>query len=76
MIDGVGIEPDIKVDLTKKEVRGLHRHLVRVNAADIRTNGKAEPVETNDDDKEKFVDKQLSRAIDVLKGISVYSKNN
>ena len=76
MIDGVGIEPDIKVDLTKKEVRGLHKHLARVNAADIRTNGKAVPVETNDDDKEKFVDKQLSRAIDVLKGIDVYSKNN
>ena len=76
MIDGVGIEPDIKVDLTKKEVRGLHRHLVRVNAADIRTNGKAEPVETNGDGKEKFVDKQLARAIDVLKGISVDSKNN
>ena len=76
MIDGVGIEPDIKVDLTKKEVRGLHRHLARVNAADIRTNGKAEPLETNGDDKEIFVDKQLARAIDVLKGISVDSKNN
>jgi carboxyl-terminal processing protease len=76
MIDGVGIEPDIKVDLAKKEVRGLHRHLARVNAADIRTNGKAEPLETNGDDKEIFVDKQLARAIDVLKGISVDSKNN
>ena len=76
LIDGIGIEPDIKVDLTKKEVRGLYRHLSRVNAADIRTKGKAEPLETNDDDKERFVDVQLSRAIDVLKGISIYSKNN
>lgn len=76
MIDGVGIEPDIMVDLTKKEVRGLHRHLARVNAADIRTNGKAVPVETNGDDKEKFIDKQLARAIDVLKGKSVDPKDN
>jgi hypothetical protein len=56
-------------------VRGLHRHLARVNAADIRTKNGKEPLETNDE-KEKFVDAQLSRAIDVLKGISVYSKNN
>lgn len=75
MIHGVGIEPDIKVNLTRKEIRGLHRHLSRVNAADIRTKNGKEPLETNDD-KEKFVDVQLSRAIDVLKGISIYSKNN
>ena len=75
MIHGVGIEPNIKVNLTRKEVRGLHRHLARVNAADIRTKNGEEPLEINDD-KEKFVDTQLSRAIDVLKGISVYSKNN
>jgi carboxyl-terminal processing protease len=75
MIHGVGIEPDIKVDLTRKEVRGLHRHLARVNAADIRTKNGKEPLEINDDE-EKFVDAQLSRAIDVLKGISIYSKNN
>ncbi len=75
MIHGVGIEPDIKVNLTRKEVRGLHRHLARVNAADIRTKNGKEPLEINDDE-ENFVDAQLSRAIDVLKGISVYSKNN
>ncbi len=75
MIHGVGIEPDIKVNLTRKEVRGLHKHLARVNAADIRTKNGKEPLEINDDE-EKFVDAQLSRAIDVLKGISVYSKNN
>ncbi|MBC8548853.1 MAG: S41 family peptidase [Candidatus Brocadiales bacterium] len=75
MIHGIGIEPDIKVDLTQKEVRGLHRHLARVNAADIRTKNGKEPLEANDEE-EKFVDAQLSRAIDVLKGISIYSKNN
>jgi hypothetical protein len=41
----------------------------------MRTKNGKEPIEANDD-KEKFVDTQLSRAIDVLKGISVYSKNN
>lgn len=75
MIHGIGIEPDIKVDLTRKEVRGLYRHLARINAADIRTENGKEPLETNDDE-EKFVDAQLSRAIDVLKGISIYAKNN
>ncbi|MCP4271976.1 MAG: S41 family peptidase [Gammaproteobacteria bacterium] len=75
MIHGVGIEPDIEVNLTQKEVRGLYRHLAKVNAADIRTKNGKEPLETNDDE-EKFVDIQLSRAIDVLKGISIYSKNN
>ncbi|MCR4289239.1 MAG: S41 family peptidase [Candidatus Scalindua sp.] len=75
MIHGIGIEPDIKVELTQKEVRGLHRHLARVNAADIRTKNGKEPLEANDEE-EKFVDAQLSRAIDVLKGISIYSKNN
>lgn len=75
LIHGVGIEPDIEVAITRKEVRRLHRHLARVNAADIRAQNGKEPIETNDD-QEKFVDVQLSRAIDVLKGISIYSKNN
>ncbi len=77
LIHEIGIEPDIKVDLTQKEVRGLYRHLARINAADIRTKNGEEPLETDDDkEKETFVDVQLSRAIDLLKGISVYSKNN
>ncbi len=43
LIHEIGIEPDIKVPLTQKEVRGLHRHLARVNAADIRTKNGEEP---------------------------------
>ena len=76
MIDGVGIEPDIKVDLTKKEVRELHKYLTIANATDIRTKDRKEPstdIEDSDDEG-KFVDVQLSRAIDVLKGIRVYAK--
>ena len=76
LIDGVGIEPDIKVDLTSKEARELHKNLTISNAIDIRTKDQKEPskdVEENDDEG-KFVDVQLSRAIDVLKGIRVYAK--
>ncbi|MCP4268373.1 MAG: S41 family peptidase [Candidatus Brocadiaceae bacterium] len=76
MIDGLGIEPDIKVALTKKELRELHKNLARVNATDIRTKESKKPIEDHNNDKEEFVDIQLSKAIDVLKGISVYSKNN
>ncbi len=75
MIDGSGIEPDIKVALTKKELRKLHKYMAKVNAADIRTKDIKKP-EENNNDKKKFTDVQLSKAVDVLKGISVYSKNN
>lgn len=76
LIDGIGIEPDIKVDLTKKEIRALHKNLTRANVTDIRTkdlNESSEDIEESDDE-EKFVDVQLSRAIDVLKGVRVYAK--
>ena len=72
LIDGVGIEPDIKVEYTIKEARELHRHLTRVNATDIRTKDSKESLE--DSNEGKFVDIQLARAIDVLKGIRVYAK--
>ena len=76
LIDEVGIEPDIKVDLTKKEIRELHKFLTMANATDIRTKDRKEPSKDieDSDDEGKFVDVQLSRAIDVLKGIRVYAK--
>ncbi len=76
LIDKIGIEPDIKVDLTKKEVRELHKFLIMANAADIRTKDRKEPFEEieDSDDEGKFVDVQLSRAIDVMKGIRLYAK--
>ncbi|MGR3302134.1 MAG: S41 family peptidase, partial [Candidatus Scalindua sp.] len=76
LIDGIGIEPDIKVDLTKKEIRELHKNLILANAADIRTKDRKESFKDieDSDDEGKFVDVQLSRAIDVLKGIRVYAK--
>lgn len=76
MIDGLGIEPDIKVALTNKELRELHKHLARVNATDIRTKDSKKSTEDNNSEKKEYTDVQLSKAIDVLKGISVYSNNN
>lgn len=70
LIDEIGIEPDIKVELTNKEVRDLHKYLARVNATDIRAKDKKEPIEDSKD-KNSFVDIQLARAIDVLKGTGV-----
>jgi carboxyl-terminal processing protease len=71
-IDGTGIEPDIKVDLTKAELKGLHTHLSRRHATDILTeNGDNVSGGKN---KTGFVDAQLARAIDILKGISVYAQ--
>jgi len=77
LIDEVGIEPDIEVDLTKKEIVALHKYLTTANATDIRTKDQKEPfkdIEIISDDEGKFVDVQLSRAIDVLKGIRVYAE--
>ncbi len=76
LIDGVGIEPDIKVNLTKKEINELQKNLTIANATDIRTKDRKEPSRDieDSDDEGKFVDVQLSRALDVLKGIRVYAK--
>ncbi len=75
LIDEIGIEPDIKVDLTKKEIKELHKNLTLANATDIRTKDRKEPSkDIEESDEGIFVDVQLSRAIDVLKGIRVYAK--
>ncbi|MHC4183298.1 MAG: S41 family peptidase, partial [Planctomycetota bacterium] len=71
-IDESGIEPDIKVDLTKTELKGLHTHLSRSHATDILTeNGNKV---SGGENKTGFVDAQLARAIDILKGINVYAQ--
>ena len=76
LIDGVGIEPDIKVNLTKKEINELHKNLTIANATDIRTKDRKEPSRDieDSDDEGKFVDVQLFRALDMLRGIRVYAK--
>ena len=64
------------MNLTKKEINELHKNLTIVNATDIRTKDRKEPSRDieDSDDEGKFVDVQLSRALDVLKGIRVYAK--
>ncbi|GJQ57211.1 MAG: S41 family peptidase [Candidatus Scalindua sp. AMX11] len=69
-IDHTGIEPDVKVPLSKAEVRELYAYLSRSNAKDIRVENGQKPIEGKTD----FVDLQLLRAIELLKGIKIYSK--
>ncbi|HHT9125605.1 MAG TPA: S41 family peptidase [Candidatus Brocadiia bacterium] len=75
-IHELGIEPDIKVELALAEVKALHEHLSRVNVGDIRNNGgNQQPQKDGEDaEKTKFVDAQLERAVNVMKGIQIYSK--
>ena len=78
-IHELGIEPDIKVELTLAEVKALHEQLSRVNVVDIRNNGENKQPQKDDEKdtektKTKFMDAQLERAINVMKGIQIYSK--
>ncbi|MFQ5715114.1 MAG: S41 family peptidase [Candidatus Scalinduaceae bacterium] len=71
-IDESGLEPDIKVNLTKKELKELYKHLSRGHATDIiKENGKKV---SGSENKTGFADIQLARAIDIIKGISVYAQ--
>ncbi|MCF6157542.1 MAG: S41 family peptidase [wastewater metagenome] len=70
-----GIEPDIKVPLSFDETKALHLHLATI---DTRMNGDREkgslPPENGVQEEEPpYVDIQLERAIDILKGIEVYA---
>lgn len=70
-IEETGIEPDVKVELTKKELRELHSHLSMIHAADISTeNGKRDL----DKNESEFVDAQLAKAVDILKGKIAYAQ--
>ena len=71
-IEGKGIEPDTKVGLTKDELKELHAHLSRANAADIQTENGHKKV--NGNDKTEFVDAQLAKAIDLLKDTDAYKE--
>ncbi|MDR4504727.1 MAG: S41 family peptidase [Candidatus Scalindua sp.] len=68
-IDHKGIKPDVKVSLSKSEVRELYAYLSRINAKDIRV----ENAEDESDEKTDFVDLQLVRSIEILKGIKIYA---
>ncbi|HHT9153501.1 MAG TPA: S41 family peptidase [Candidatus Hypogeohydataceae bacterium YC40] len=58
-INEIGVEPDVKVELTPAETKQLHGHLNKANI--IR------PSAEKPQEEEKFVDLQLQRAIEILK---------
>lgn len=66
-----GIEPDIKIDLSFPEIKALHEHLTLANA-DIHGNIDNKK-EAGIGTPEKFVDKQLEYAINILKGVQLYT---
>lgn len=73
-----GIEPHIKVPLNFTEIRALHEHLSMTNV-DTRKN-EAEEKDAAlkgtiaEKEKPQYVDIQLERALDVLRGIEVYTR--
>lgn len=68
-IHETGIEPDIKVELTQAETKALHEHMARINNVSTKKNGEEAPPEGGD-----FVDIQLQKAVDVLRGKQLYSE--
>jgi carboxyl-terminal processing protease len=62
-----GIEPDIKVPLNLTEIKALHEHLATLNI-DSKFN------EVTGKERPPYEDIQLTRAIDILKGIELYAK--
>ncbi|MGR3221339.1 MAG: S41 family peptidase [Candidatus Anammoxibacter sp.] len=72
-IHEIGIEPDIHVELSVKEIKALHENLGRINNLIDLDN---DDVENKSEDKpdSTFIDKQLESAIDILKSIKIISK--
>ena len=75
-----GIEPHVKVPLNFAETKALHEHLAMIN---IETKiNESKGTETvlkgtiGANEKPQYVDMQLERAIDIMKGIEVYAKRS
>lgn len=71
-----GIEPHIKVPLSFPEIKALHEHLSMIDI-DTKMNEIKESVPKGSvarREKLQYVDIQLERAVDILKGIEVYAK--
>ena len=83
-IQGLGIEPDIKVEVAKIEKLGsgfgtreadLRGSLKNTDEnADVRQKKVEEELDASDDKEEQPDDYQLSRALDLIEGISLYSE--
>lgn len=83
-IQGLGIEPDIKVEVAKIEKLGsgfgtreadLRGSLKNTDEnADVRQKKVEEELNASDDEDKQPEDYQLSRALDLIEGISLYSE--
>ncbi|HHT9112649.1 MAG: S41 family peptidase [Planctomycetes bacterium] len=75
-----GIEPHVKVPLNFTETKALHEHLAMINI-DTKIN-ETKGTETvlkgtvGAKEKPQYIDMQLERAIDIMKGIEVYAKRS
>ena len=75
-----GIEPHVKVQLNFTETKALHEHLAMINI-DTKIN-ESKGTETvlkgtvGAKEKPQYIDMQLERAIDIMKGIEVYAKRS
>ncbi len=77
-----GIEPHVKVPLNFAEIKALHEHLAMINI-DTKINvNESKGTETvlkgtvGAKEKPQYIDMQLERAIDIMKGIEVYAKRS
>jgi carboxyl-terminal processing protease len=59
-IEGVGVEPDVKVELSPTENKSLHKHLNKINIS-------TPPVKEPQEEGKPFVDIQLQKAIEIIK---------
>ena len=73
-----GIEPHVKVSLNFAEAKALHEHLSMTNIDTVINEAKGTEtvlrVTVGAKEKPQYVDIQMERAVDVLKGIEVYAK--
>ncbi|MEK6635976.1 MAG: S41 family peptidase [Planctomycetota bacterium] len=73
-----GIEPHVNVNLNFAEARALHEHLSMINIdtkiSEFKVNETVPKGTVDGKEKQHYIDIQLERAVDVLKGIQVYAK--
>ena len=73
-----GIEPHVNVNLNFAEARALHEHLSMINIdtkiSELKVNETVLKGTVEGKEKQHYIDIQLERAVDVLKGIQVYAK--
>ena len=80
-----GIEPHVKVQLNFAEIKALHEHLAMINIDAMINETKVNKVNGTETvlkgtvgakEKPQYIDMQLERAIDIMKGIEVYAKRS